>query len=137
MRRLGVDHGTVRIGIAVSDVLGIVARPLTIIKHTNRQRDAEAIAALAVEHEVGEIIIGLPTSGNHEIGSQARIVQRFGNALAEQARCPVIYWDESYSTSTAQAARHARGVRRKKRTALIDAEAAAVILQSYLDAHAK
>lgn len=125
-----MDHGNARIGLAVSDELGLVARPLRIVKHVSRAADAEVVAAVAGEQAVGEVVIGLPTGSEGEIGPQARTVKRFGEALAGLVSVPVVYWDESYSTRAAKARRGRRA------QGPVDAEAAAVILQDYLDAQA-
>ena len=136
MRRLAIDHGEQRIGLAISEA-SFAARPLTIVRHVSRAADAQAIADLAAQHAIDELIIGLPLSEDAtpaDPGPRARSVQRFGAALAEICPIPIVYWDESLSTQDAHALRRAHAANRRKVTAPVDAEAAAVILQSYLDA---
>lgn len=133
MRVLGVDHGKRRIGLAVSDESGLLARPLLVLPHVARAADAQRVAEIAAEHGAGLIVVGLPTDADGQIGPQARRAMRFGEALRAVADLPVQYWDESYSTADAKAALRAAGGRRKHRTP-VDAAAAAVILQDYLSA---
>jgi len=134
MRLLGIDHGEARIGLAISDEAETVARPLPIvIHHTARAADAEAIAQLATEHGVGKIIIGLPTDDEGQIGHQARKVQRWAEALKTATTIPIEFWDESLSSLEARESRKQK--KRKGNDHLVDAEAAAFILQSYLDSH--
>ncbi len=130
MRVLAVDHGQARIGLAISDAGGRVARPLQALAHVARAADAERVAQLAAEHAAGCIVIGLPKDGEGNIGPAARRVQRFGAALSEQTSIPVTYWDES---NTTRRAAELTGSKRTARPAL-DAIAAAIILQDYLDA---
>lgn len=130
MRILAVDHGGARIGIALSDATGAIARPLQIIAHTARQAEAEAVARIAAEHGAEKIVVGLPTDGSGQIGHQARKVQRWAEALRAATSLPVEFWDESFSSAEAN-----RLPTRRKRREPADAQAAAFILQSYLDSH--
>ncbi len=132
MRILGIDHGDVRIGLALSDETGTVARPWQIIRHTSRAADAATIARLAAEQEAAKIVVGLPTGDDGQTGHQGRKVQRWAEALAEATTIPVDFWDESLSSIEAS---DLRSKRKSKHGQPIDAEAAAIILQSYLDAH--
>ena len=132
MRVLAVDHGQARIGIAISDAGGRVARPLQALAHVQRAADAARVAQLAAEHAAECIVLGLPKDGDGNVGPAARRVHRFGAVLAEHTAIPVIYWDES---NTTQRAAELSGRKRTNRPAL-DAIAAAIILQDYLDAHA-
>jgi putative Holliday junction resolvase len=138
LRILGIDHGEARIGLAISDEGERVARPLQILAHSSRAADAEAIVRLATEHNVGKIVIGLPTDDEGDgrpiarIGPQTRKVQRWAEALKAATTIPIEFWDESLSSAEA---RESRGQKKHKRRRPLDAEAAAFILQSYLDAH--
>ena len=129
MRILGIDHGDVRIGLAISDDSGAIARPLQVIQHVAREADAETIARIAAEKEAKLIVIGLPTDSDGEIGHQARKVQRWADALKQATATPVEFWDESFSSQEAGSLSH------RKRGEPNDAQAAAVMLQNYLDAH--
>jgi putative holliday junction resolvase len=129
MRTLGIDHGDVRIGLALSDESGLIARPLQIIRHVSKAADAETIARIAKEKEAKKIIIGLPTDEEGGIGHQARKVQRWAEALQTATHLPIEFWDESFSTQDADEVTPPR-----KRGQSTDDRAAAVMLQSYLDA---
>lgn len=133
-RILAVDPGDARIGLALSDPTGTLARPLTIIEHEARDKDAARIAALAARHKVEAIIVGEALDSDGRPTPQARKARRLAAALREQTQVPVQMWDESGSSQAAHEARLAKGVGRKRRQQAVDAEAAAVILQSYLDA---
>ena len=135
MKVLAVDHGEKRIGLAISDLTGTIANPLSVIKHVSRTIDAAQVANIASEREAELIIIG---QSFHEDGSPnlaGRRAARFAKALQEQTNLPVELWDESFSTQEARAARIQMGVSRKKRAGHLDELAATVILQSYLDDH--
>jgi putative Holliday junction resolvase len=122
-RILAVDPGDVRLGLAISDPSATIARPLEVILHTSRQEDAKKILSYAEDYEVDSILIGIPYS---EEGHQARKALRLVEALRKQSQIPIFTWDESGSTLRAQS-------QSNKKTP-IDALAAAVILQEYLDA---
>lgn len=134
MRILGVDHGEKNIGLAISDLTGTIANPLTIVRHVSRMVDAAQVAELAVRHQAGKIIIGQSFDLNGNPNVAGRRAARFADALQEQTPLPVELWDESHSTQIARAARIQMGVSRKKRSGHMDDLAAVVILQSYLDA---
>lgn len=130
-RMLGLDVGDRRIGVAVSE--GRIALPLTIIEHRNRIADIARIADLARKHDAEVIVIGLPLmtiSGDE--GEQARLTRRFGEQLAAEVVLPIVYQDERYSSAVAADAVPA--ARRGAPKAHLDDRAAAVILQSYIDA---
>jgi putative Holliday junction resolvase len=134
-RLLALDVGERRIGVAVSDPTGTVARPLTAIARASRQTDFEAIAQLVGAYEVERVVVGLPLSLNGTEGPQARQTRRYAERLAGVLPVSVELWDERYSTVTA--AEILRGRRRRRHTrGDVDATAAAVFLQSYLDAQA-
>ena len=124
-----------RIGIALSDPGGILANPLTIIKHKSRPSDASRISDLAQEYEVELIVVGHPVDAEGLPTPQSRKAKRLAAAIREASQLPVRLWDEGGSTQTAHQARRALGFGRKKRAEPIDALAATVILQSYLDHH--
>ena len=124
-RLLGVDPGEVRIGLAVSDPTETIAAPLAVLRHTSRRTDVEAILTLAVKHSVEAIIVGVAYDLEGQAGPQARRALRLAEALREEATVPVLTWDESGSTAAAD--------RSGGKRAPIDARAAAVILQDYLE----
>lgn len=125
---LAVDPGEARLGLAVSDPTGTVARPLTTLTHTSRARDAAAIVALARSHEATLVVVGVPLDSEGRVGPRARRSLRLVEALRGTGSIPVTTWDESGSTVAAR-----RGPRPDRS---LDARAAAVILQDFLDAQA-
>lgn len=135
---MGVDYGAVRIGVALSDPLGIFARPHSIITRTRPGEEFATLSTIARENEVARIVVGLPTDSLGGIGSQARLVIIWARELTKATKgIPVIFWDESYSSEEALAIQRASGKRKsadnRKRKPLDDV-AAATILQDYLDA---
>jgi putative Holliday junction resolvase len=135
MRVLAVDPGEKRIGIALSDPTGMIANPLTVLKHVSRALDAATIAQLAQEHEAGRIIVGQALDDENQPTVQSRGAYRLAAAIRSQTAIPVELWDETGSTQAAQAAGIALGVSRRRRRGHLDDIAATYILQTYLDAH--
>lgn len=135
MRILGIDPGSKRIGVAISDPTGTIANPLTVISHVSRTSDASEISQLAEGHEAGKIVVGQSLDEYGEPTLEGRRAARLAGAIREKSGLSVELWDESFSTQQARAARIAMGTRRKKRSGHMDEMAATVILQSYLDAH--
>lgn len=135
MKYLGIDHGNVRIGVAISDPTGLLARPLQIVKHVSRSEDASLIARIAQNEGCQAIVVGLPLDADGGHGPRARSVNRFIVELQSQSELSVIAWDESHSSQHALQASISRGERKKKRQEAMDDQAAAIILQDYLDNH--
>ena len=133
MRILAVDHGEVRIGIALSDPTGTLARPLVIITHRSRPEDARRVMDLAREHNAEEIVVGDSVDEEGRPNAAGRRARRFADELRESSKLRVVMWDESFSSQDALHLRIAGGASRKRRAAKLDAAAAALILQSYLD----
>jgi len=133
MRIMGLDIGEKRIGVALSDPIGILASPLTQINRTGNRAAIEAILELVHQYEVEHIIAGLPYSRDGSLGPQAQKVGSFLRKLSEQLDIPVETWDERYTTMTAEDKMIEAGIRKDKRKKQIDAAAAAIILQDYLD----
>jgi len=132
---MAVDLGEKRIGLALSDPSRTIARPLVVISHVGRLVDAAAVVSLAAENGVVLIVVGQPLSSNGEIGPGARHAARFADELGAQTSIPITLWDESGSTQAARQVRIEMGVNREKRRGHMDDAAAAIILQTYLDAH--
>lgn len=133
MRTLAVDHGQKRIGLALSDETGTLARPLAVIKHVSRLVDAATVAERAVAHEAAQIIVGVSYNEEGALNATGQSAARFADALRLQTDLPVLLWDESMTTQDAQFARLTMGMSRKKRSGHLDDVAAAVLLQNYLD----
>ncbi len=131
MRVMGLDLGERRIGVALSDPTATIAQPLRTIERRSRKEDFATICALVAEHEVALVVVGMPLTLRSEHGPQARRIERYAMALAEVLPVPVQMWDERYSTAEAIEILQERG-RRGRRTD-VDAVAAAVILQSFLE----
>ena len=148
MRILGLDVGERRIGVAAADSEARVALPIGVVERTDAAADAAAIARLIEEQKAGALVLGLPISLNGSLGPQAQVVRAFGDELAARLGLPVEYWDERLSTVEAQrrlAPPGGRGRQRKQSRSTkgrqaprgrLDALAAVIILQSYLDRRA-
>ena len=135
MRIMAVDHGEKRIGLAMSDPTGTIAKPFKVIEHISRLMDTAQVAGLALENEVGTIVIGQSFDEEGAPNLAGRRAAKFAQALREQTTIPVVLWDESFSTQDARATRIELGVSRQKRGGHQDALAAVVILQSYLESN--
>ncbi|HEY6425438.1 MAG TPA: Holliday junction resolvase RuvX [Pseudonocardiaceae bacterium] len=136
-RRLGVDVGEVRVGVALSDPSGMLATPLvTLSRDRTGGADLDALAALVVEHEVVEVVVGLPRTLAGEHGPAARGAQDYARALEKRvgAGVAVRLVDERLTTVTAARVLAERGVRGRKQRAVVDQAAAVEILQSWLEA---
>jgi putative Holliday junction resolvase len=135
MRILGVDPGGKRIGLAISDPTGTLARPLQVIPHINRRTDAAEIAARAAAEQAELIVVGQATDIDGKPNYSGRKSRRLAGAIRAQTDIPVELWDESYSTKDAQRTRVILGRKKNSGNQHLDDRAAAIILQSYLDAH--
>ncbi len=133
MKSLGLDYGERRIGTALSDAEGRMAFPRGAILHTTLEKDLEAILRLAREEGAERIVVGLPRSLNGGLGPAAQRVQAFCDALRHRSAVPVETWDESFSTVEASEALRQAGVQPSRHKARVDAAAAAVTLQRWLD----
>jgi putative Holliday junction resolvase len=138
MRILAVDPGEKRLGIALSDPMGIIANPLLVLDHVARPIDAAAIAGLAREHGAATIVVGQALDLDNQPTTQGRRAARLAEAIRSQTDIPVVLWDESGSTQAARSAHIAAGGtsrQRQRRGHHLDELAATYILQTYLDAH--
>ena len=135
MRLLGIDLGSKRIGVAVSDRSGTIASPLTVITRGKTQRlDHEEIARLVVEEEAEGIVVGLPLNMDGSSGSAAQAAEREVERMATVVSVPVYLHDERRSTVQADQSMVQRNMNATDRRAVVDKVAAAFILQSWLDA---
>ncbi|TMQ94987.1 Holliday junction resolvase RuvX [Actinomadura soli] len=131
--RLGIDVGSVRIGVARCDPGGILASPLETVK--SGKGDVDRIVALVAEHEAIEVVVGLPTSLSGREGPAAEAARRFAARLADRLPPDTVrLHDERLTTVTAESGLRAGGVHGRARRAVVDQAAAAVLLQAALDA---
>ena len=133
MRILGLDYGSKRIGVALCDELGLTGQGLTTIVWKNRNQVLTALADLVRNHDVEKIVIGYPLRLNGTEGIQCEKVSRFARLLEARLSIPVIKWDETLSSRTAEDILIQSGVRREKRKEIVDKMAAGIILQGYLN----
>lgn len=134
-RRLGIDHGTKRIGLSVSDPAGRMATPFKTIDARGTLGDqARDVIAACTGFDVAEWVVGLPLNMDGTAGPQVEIVREFGRHLAEAGEAAVQFWDERLSSFQADQHLVQTGLTRKKKKRRRDALAAQVILQDYLDA---
>lgn len=133
-RIMALDVGDVRIGIAVSDLMGIIANPLeTYTRKGDVQRDAKYIADLAASKDVSLFVSGLPLGLNGQENEQTAKTREFVNVLRSMSDIPIEYLDERFTTISAERVLIEGNVRRENRKKVIDKVAATIILQNYLD----
>jgi len=133
VRVLGLDIGSKRIGVAISDELGFTAQGLETLICKNTEADVEKIALLAEQYQVEEIVVGMPYNMNGTEGPQAQKVRALMQRIGEKAHRSVQEWDERLSTAAADRALLEADMSRAKRRKVIDKIAAVIILQGYLD----
>ena len=129
---LGLDVGDVRIGVALSDELGVTAHPLCTLTRKNRKVDLLAIADLVAIHKIDRVIIGLPISLDGSIGTQAEKVQTFAQRLENAIDIPIEFQDESFTTAEAEDILRELNKDTKEQKELIDEVSAVIILNDYL-----
>ncbi len=133
MRVLGIDYGDSRIGVAISDMLGFTAQPVTVISEKNFPRQVMLVAEKAKELNASEIVVGMPKNMNGTIGERGEKTIKFVEALKQKIDLPVVYWDERLTTQAAHRALEEGLVSGKKRKGLLDKISAVFILQGYID----
>jgi len=133
VRILALDVGKRRIGVAVSDELGLTAQGLDTIQRTNTREDYAVIARLASEKEVGMILIGNPVNMSGQEGRQAEWVRRFAEGLGSRCGLPTQLWDERLTSVEAGRVLRQSGISIEKRARAVDRLSAVILLQSYLD----
>jgi putative holliday junction resolvase len=135
-RRLGIDVGAVRVGVAVCDPDGVLATPLvTVPRDTSGGSDLRVIAGLVAEHDAVGVVVGLPRTLAGREGPAAEAARVFADALAGVLSVPVELSDERLTTVVATQQLRERGVKGRKQRAVVDQAAAVAILQGWLDAH--
>ena len=132
-RIIAVDYGDVRTGVAVSDLTGTMAGETLTIREWNAERLAQRLAFLAGERDTELFILGLPKNMAGTEGPRAEKARQFAAVLEAESGIPVKLWDERRSTIEAHAILHASGKKEKKHRANVDAVAASLLLESYLD----
>jgi putative Holliday junction resolvase len=132
MRKLAVDLGDVRIGLAISDMMCIIASPLETIKTKGEEADADYVTALAKERSCDTIVVGYPVNMDGTIGDRARKSERFAELLRTKSDIKVVLQDERMSSQTAERYLLEADMKRDKRKTVIDQVAASVILRQYL-----
>ena len=133
MRVLAIDHGTKRMGIAVSDELGILAQPLEFIPADPFGKFLARLKEILGDREIEQILVGMPRNMDGSYGPQALKVQDFVAVLKKSVLQPIKTWDERLTTVQAAGALRASGKKAKQQKGKVDAAAAAVLLQGYLD----
>ncbi len=135
-RALGIDHGDARIGLAISDELGMLAHPLETI-HLKTVADPFArIAEIVTRDQIGMIVLGHPRNMNGTYGPASEKVKEFAEKLRAKVSCEVKLWDERLTSVAAQRALHEAGRNVKNSREVIDQVAAQLILQGWLDSQA-
>lgn len=134
-RMMGLDLGSRTCGVAVSDLMGMIARPVETIRFGDDQYEiaCKRVCELVKELEVSEIVLGLPKHMNGDVGIRGNISIEFKKMLESECSLPVALWDERLTTVAAQKILISADVKRKKRKEVIDQLAAVQILQGYLD----
>lgn len=136
MRFMGLDFGSKTLGVAVSDPLGITAQPVEIIRRKSENKLRQTLARLeelAEEYQVTRFVLGLPKNMNNTLGERAEKSLEFKEMLERRTGLPVVMWDERLTTVEANRALMEGNVRRENRGRYVDAVAAVLILQGYLD----
>jgi putative holliday junction resolvase len=135
VRAIAVDVGKVRVGVAVADELGLVAHPRPFVDGRDPKRAVEVLAALAEAERIDRFVVGLPRTLKGAEGPPARRARRFAEALAKRTGCAVELRDEWLSTREAQGRLREAGHDAREQRDRVDSASAAVVLQSWLDAH--
>jgi putative Holliday junction resolvase len=135
-RVMGLDYGERRIGLALSDPLGITAQPLRTLERVTLAADLEVLAALARHHEVERFVVGLPLALDGTRGERVRRTEEFAARLGRATGLPVEAWDERFTSVQAERTLLEADLSRRRRREVIDTTAAVLILQGWLDARA-
>lgn len=136
MRILGLDYGSVTVGVAVSDALLITAQPVEVIKRKSETKLRQTLARLEEiigEYEVDKIVLGYPKNMNNTLGERVERTEEFKEKLEKRTGLEVVLWDERLTTVSAMEVLKEGGVRREDRKTYVDKIAAVLILQGYLD----
>ena len=137
MRVLGIDHGTKRIGLAISDELGVIAQPLEFVPAEPFANFLARLKQIISEKQVELLLVGMPRNMDGSYGPAALKVQEFVAVLKDAVAIPIKTWDERLTSAQANRFLIQADVRRDKRKEKVDKTAAAILLQSYLDGFAQ
>ncbi len=133
MKKIGLDIGTVRIGVATSDILGIIASAYQVYTRKNLTADAKYMSDLAQKLEADGFVLGLPLKMDGTEGQSVQMVREFAAELEKYTKLPIYFQDERLTTVSAERILLEADMRRKDRKNVIDRIAATIILQAYLD----
>lgn len=137
MRILGLDYGSLTVGVAISDELGFTAQGVEVIRRKEENKIRKTLARieeLVVQYQVETIVLGYPKNMNNTIGERAKKSEEFRDTLVRRTGLEVLLWDERLSTVSAHQSMIEGGKRREQRAEVVDMVAAVFILQSFLDA---
>lgn len=137
MRKMSLDYGEVRIGIAFSDIMNIIANGYETYTRKSLEEDLQYLANLCKEKEVDTIVMGLPINMDGTEGDRAKATREFANSLIAKTNLPVKFLDERLTSVSAEKMLIEASVRREKRKQVIDKISATIILQNYLDMYSK
>jgi putative pre-16S rRNA nuclease len=135
-RVLAIDFGLRRIGLAISDALGITAQGIPTLQRTSIRKDIEHIRTVAEEYSVEKVIVGNPISHTGKQTAMSRLAEDFAKKLQGRLNCPVELWDERLTSVEANRMLKTSGISISKRQQAVDRVAAVLLLQNYLDCHA-
>ena len=136
-RVVGLDVGSKTIGVAVSDELGLAAHPRRTIERQGTKKDAETVARIVATEEADRVVVGLPLTLEGTMGPRAKRVMVFVDALAKRLDVPVETWDERFSTIAVERVLLDADLSRARRKEVVDKQAAAYILQGWLDSRSR
>lgn len=131
---MGLDVGDRRVGVAVSDAMGLTAQPIMTLVRSNRRQDARSLIRVIRKFDCALIVVGNPLYMSGDLSPQATKAQAFAQMLREETGLPVHLWDERLTTTEAHRHLHASGVAGSEHKKMVDQVAAVLILQGYLDA---
>jgi putative Holliday junction resolvase len=133
VRILALDVGRKRIGVAVSDPLGLTAQGLMVLERRDWDQDLDGLLKIARPYQIQEVLVGLPRHLNGRLGEQAEEILALAHALGEALQAKVVTWDERLSTVEAERLLIEADMSRRRRRRVVDQVAATLILQAYLD----
>jgi putative Holliday junction resolvase len=134
MRILGLDVGEKKIGVSLSDQTHTLAQALKVYRRATLEADLEEFSNIIADHDVGQIVVGLPKDLSGAMGKRARAVADLAGKIKSRTGLPVVLWDERFSTNEADRIFEMAQINHRKRKPYIDMIAAQLILQGYLDA---